>query len=70
MRCALLAVLAVLSSLSILAALSIFGRYVSPEERAKKKAADFTNVANLTPRTSAGFNLRVRVASMEHAANR
>jgi len=35
--------------------------YVSPEERAKNKAAEFTNVANLNPKTAIGFNLRVRV---------
>lgn len=35
--------------------------FVSADERAKKKAAEFTNVANLTPETAPGFHLRVRV---------
>lgn len=35
--------------------------YISPEERAKHKAAEFTNVSNLSPKSSPGFNLRVKV---------
>ena len=35
--------------------------YVSPEERAKLKQAEFTNVGNLHPKTKPGFNLRVKV---------
>jgi rhodanese-related sulfurtransferase len=42
--------------------------YVSPEERARLKAAEFTNVGHLTPRSAGGFNLRVRVEKQGAAA--
>ena len=42
--------------------------YVSPDERARLKASEFTNIGNLRPSTPAGFHLRVRVETADAAA--